>query len=107
MLSVLIIMQDGAIASYNATNDVLIASGISSLLKKLMCWFHVKFNIKKRLHGMAPIYDLVMQYIDKMQYCKTFEEYEQLKPQVLDKWTKIPLIGQSEVAFQSSHILKL
>ena len=53
------IMQDGALSSYNAAEVVLIKSGISPLLMILMCWFHVKFKVKKRLTGNSKL-DIVM-----------------------------------------------
>ena len=66
------IMQDGCSASHNAAEEVFIKSGISPYLIILMCWFHVKFNVKKRLNG-NPYFEMVMKDIDKLHYCKNSE----------------------------------
>ena len=43
------IMQDGANSSYNAAIDVFVNHNVAPSLIILMCWFHVKFNVKKKL----------------------------------------------------------
>ena len=93
----------GALTSYNAANDVFFTSSISPLLKILMCWFHVKFNIKKRFH-FYELHDMVINEIYKLHYCKTYEVYQQLKTQVLDKWSSIPSLANFKNYFEEHWI---
>ena len=57
----------------------------------LMCWFHVKKNIKEPKHAghpnLKPIYDDILSAINYIHYSTTVQDFEARKEEVLSKWS--------------------
>ena len=66
------IMQDHCQASYNAAKTVYPDTNL------LMCYFHVKLNMRKRLfHVLGNLYDEFETEVTKLHYSTTEEVYNQ------------------------------
>ncbi len=69
------------------------AAAIESCLPNtllLMCYFHVKYNVRKRLKTFVgeKKYESVMADISALHDCMTFEEYSKLLKKTSKRWRK-------------------
>lgn len=77
-------VSDAAHATANAVHAILPDTTL------LMCYFHVKYNIRKHLKGTVNTdkYMSVMSDISALYDCLTKDEYDKLLLQTTRKWAK-------------------
>ena len=77
-------MMDACDASWNAVKYHFPSATI------LMCWFHVKFNVKKH-HNLLPNKEAIAKVdldIDLLHNCVSYQEFIIKKDSILRSWQK-------------------
>ena len=64
------------------------------LCKVLMCYFHVKYNVRKH-KALIPVgnYNMVMHDIDRLHMCTNEGSYKLLLISILNNWCSLKLIA--------------
>jgi hypothetical protein len=80
------IVSDACHAMFNAIN----AYYKDNLPSILMCWFHLKLNVKKHKKLIPEnMYDKVMRVINSMHTCKCKEDFDVIVVKNVNKWLQM------------------
>jgi hypothetical protein len=71
----------------------------------LMCWFHLKLNVKKH-EKLIPenMYDKVMRVINFMHTCECKEDFDVIVVKNVNKWLRMKSLGKFGKYFKSQWL---
>ena len=75
------------------TNPNIINMGLNWCCFLLMCWFHMKKNIREPRNAgckeLKPVYDDILHACDSLHYCTSHQAFEDKKFEILSSWSAL------------------